>query len=81
MKAGCNWKVATGSTVEVVTINPPARCVYRLVGKRVWDTSGSPAVPVASIFASRKGWFSNLIPRMNPHMTPRVNPQRKPLCV
>lgn len=38
-------------------------------------------VPMTSVFAGRRGWSSNLIPRMNPIMIPRVNPQRKSLCV
>lgn len=40
-----------------------------------------PTAPVSSGFARRRGWRSNLIPRMSPNMIPRMNPQWKPLCV
>lgn len=36
---------------------------------------------MTSVFAGRRGWSSNLIPRMNPNLIPRMNPQRKQLCV
>ncbi|GAA5110772.1 hypothetical protein GCM10025762_19010 [Haloechinothrix salitolerans] len=56
------------------------------VSTGLWTSeSGIPADPPAasltSISAGRRGWSSNLIPRMNPIMNPRMNPQRKPLCV
>lgn len=35
-----------------------------------------PRSPLSSASADRKGRFSNLIPRMNPIMIPRMNPQR-----
>lgn len=53
----------------------PPRCVYRLAGKRVWDTRGSPCGGVSGIFAGRRGSSSNLIPRTNRMMIPRMTPQ------
>lgn len=49
------------------------------VSTGLWTSeSGIPADPPAasltSISAGRRGWSSNLIPRMNPIMIPRVNP-------
>ena len=64
----------------MVATRPP-RCVYRLVVKRVWDTSGSPYVTCEQRLCEVQGVVLNVIPRMNPNMIPRMNPQRKSLYV
>jgi len=38
-----------------------------------------PAAGVSGIFASRREWSSNLIPRMSHMMIPRMTPQWNPL--
>ena len=53
------------------------------VSTGLWTSeSGIPADPltvlVTCVFAGRRGWSSNVIPRMNPILIPRMNPQRKP---